>query len=279
MRATYSPSTRGMHHMSLRQGLRWFSASRRRTVSCDRLSWSVSLTISPANSSNVQRARPAGGLGGGCHQKGFLLAGELALRSRTWLFGERPFEIALHEAPLGAIDGRASHHHGASNLLIATADIGGQQDLGSLELAGGMLACAQHRSELIAFGLAQLDPITYIHLGLLVGSPDESTDESKIGRVPPLQPATFHGKARRVSSLHLCLFAHVPAPTRRNRHATLLPRQPPLRSPNGPHPRARRPDSPSARHRPKHRTPRPPRRTPHSQMAQNQPVKSSVTRY
>src|SRR5215203_3906392 len=59
MRATYSPSTRGMHHMSLRQGLRWF---RRRTVSCDRLSWSVSLTISPANSSNVQRARPAGGL-------------------------------------------------------------------------------------------------------------------------------------------------------------------------------------------------------------------------
>src|SRR5437764_12765539 len=126
-----------------------------------------------------------------------------------------------------SIDGRASHHHGASNLLIATADIGGQQDLGSLELAGGMLACAQHRSELIAFGLAQLDPLTYIHLGLLVGSPDESTDESKIGRVPPLQPATFHGKARRVSSLHLCLFAHVPAPTRRNRHATLLPRQPP----------------------------------------------------
>ena len=36
------------------------------------------------------------------------LAGELALRSRTRLFGERPFEIALHEAPLGAIDGRAS---------------------------------------------------------------------------------------------------------------------------------------------------------------------------
>src|SRR5215211_5241276 len=40
-----------------------------------------------------------------------------------------------------------------------------------------------------------------------------------------------------------------------------------------------RPDSPSARCRPKHRTPRPPRRTPHPQMAQNQPVKSSVTRY
>ncbi len=33
----YSPSTWGMHHMSLRHGLRSFSASRRRTVSPDRL--------------------------------------------------------------------------------------------------------------------------------------------------------------------------------------------------------------------------------------------------
>src|SRR5215207_7403325 len=157
---------------------------------------------------------------GGCHQKGFLLAGELALRSRTWLFGERPFEIALHEAPLGAIDGRASHHHGASNLLIAAADIGGQQDLGSLELAGGMLACAQHRSELIAFGLAQLDPITYIHLGLLVGSPDESTDESKIGRVPPLQPATFHGK---VIYVYSHMFQRPPAETDMQRYFRVSP--------------------------------------------------------
>jgi hypothetical protein len=62
MRATYSPSTFGMHHMSLRQGLRSFSARRRRTVSCDRLLCSVSLTIAPASSSSVQRARPLGGL-------------------------------------------------------------------------------------------------------------------------------------------------------------------------------------------------------------------------
>src|SRR6202043_1674683 len=62
MRATYSPSTFGMHHMSLRQGLRSFSARRRRTVSCDRLLCSVSLTIAPASSSRVQRARPSGGL-------------------------------------------------------------------------------------------------------------------------------------------------------------------------------------------------------------------------
>src|ERR1700690_4085360 len=62
MRATFSPSTFGMHHMSLRQGLRSFSARRRRTVSCDRLLCSVSLTIAPASSSSVQRARPSGGL-------------------------------------------------------------------------------------------------------------------------------------------------------------------------------------------------------------------------
>ncbi len=48
--------------MSRRQGLRSFSARRRRTVSRDSSPCSVSLTISPANSSRVQRARPVGGL-------------------------------------------------------------------------------------------------------------------------------------------------------------------------------------------------------------------------
>jgi hypothetical protein len=42
--------------------LLWFSVKRRWTVSRDRLSWSVSLTIAPANSCSVQRARPSGGL-------------------------------------------------------------------------------------------------------------------------------------------------------------------------------------------------------------------------
>jgi hypothetical protein len=51
--------------MRLRQGLRSFSARRRRTVLRDRLSWDVNLTISWARSSSLQRARPAGGLEGG----------------------------------------------------------------------------------------------------------------------------------------------------------------------------------------------------------------------
>ncbi len=62
MRATYSASTVGMHHMSLRQGLRWFSAKRRPTVEADKVSCSVSSTNALASSFSVQRAHPSGGL-------------------------------------------------------------------------------------------------------------------------------------------------------------------------------------------------------------------------
>src|SRR3954469_19379424 len=50
-----------MHHISLRHGFNAFSARRRRTVSRDSSVCPVSLTISPASSSSVQRARPSGG--------------------------------------------------------------------------------------------------------------------------------------------------------------------------------------------------------------------------
>ena len=53
------------------------------------------------------------------------------------------------------------------DLLVAAAGVGRQQDLGPLELAGRLLAPAQHRAEFTAFGLAQFDPIPYIHRGLL----------------------------------------------------------------------------------------------------------------
>src|SRR5882757_5374461 len=137
MRATYSPSTRGMHHISLRQGLRPFSASRRRTVSPDRLSWSVSLTIAPAKSSSVQRARPSGGLAQAVATNSASSASELALCAWTRILAQRPFQIAFHEAPLGPVHGGAAHRHRAGNLFIAAAGIGRQQDLGALEFAGG----------------------------------------------------------------------------------------------------------------------------------------------
>ena len=108
---------------------------------------------------------------GRCHQQRSLLAGELARSAWTRLLAQRPLQIAFHEAPLGPVHGGTAHRYRAGNFLVAAAGIGRQQDLGALELAGGPFAIAQHRGEFTAFGLAQFDPITYIHLDLLVGGP------------------------------------------------------------------------------------------------------------
>ena len=148
-----------------------------------------------------QFQRPAGAARrrvctGGCHEQGFLLARELALRPRPRVLAQRPFQIAFHEAPLGAVHGGAAHRHGAGNLLVAAAGVRRQQYLGALELAGGSLAFTQHRGELAAFGLAQFDMIKHIHLGLLVGAPDESTYELKIRRCASFQRARLHRKAQ-----------------------------------------------------------------------------------
>ena len=79
MRATYSPSTFGMHHMSLRHGLRPFSASRRRTQALvlGELDHGVGQQFQRPASAARRRVRA-----GGCCGQGFLLARELALRPR-----------------------------------------------------------------------------------------------------------------------------------------------------------------------------------------------------
>src|SRR5947209_13552082 len=148
MRATYSPSTCGMHHMSLRQGLRPFSARRRRTVSCDRLLCSVSLTIAPASRSSVQRARPSGGLAQAvATSRAFFLDREFAFRPGTRLVAQRPFQIALHEAALDPVHGRAAHADAPCDLLVIGPGVSGQQYLCSLELARRMLAAAEYGPE------------------------------------------------------------------------------------------------------------------------------------
>ena len=216
---------------------------------------------------------------GGCHEQGFLLARELALRPRPRVLAQRPFQIAFHEAPLGPVHGGAAYRHGAGNLLVAAAGVRRQQYLGALELAGGTLAFTQHRGELAAFGLAQFDMIKYIHLGLLVGAQDESTYESKIRRCASFQWARLHRKARPVSGLHLRLLAHVPTTARRGRHATPLPRQPTFGSPDGPHHRASWLYPTPTRRRPKHRATCCPGKSAHPKMTENQPVKTFVQRY
>jgi hypothetical protein len=58
---------------------------------------------------------------GGCHQQGFLLARELSARARAWLFAQRRFQVAEHEAPLGPVHGRATHADAARDLRVAAA--------------------------------------------------------------------------------------------------------------------------------------------------------------
>jgi hypothetical protein len=98
-----------------------------------------------------------------------LLAGELAASARARLFAERSLQIAFDEATLGPVDRRTARGDADCDLLIARARIGGQKDLSPLQLARRLFATAQQLGEVFALGLAQLHPIPYIHLHLLVG--------------------------------------------------------------------------------------------------------------
>ena len=171
-----------MHHMSRRHGLRPFSASRRRTVSRDRLSCSVSLTMASANSSSVQRARPAGGLAQAvATSRASSLpvslrsapgrGSSLSARSRLPSTKRRLVRYTV-EPPTATV--RAI----SSSLLPASA---ASKIWARLSLRAARLPLLNIVGELAAFGLAQLDPITYIHLGLLVGGPDELTMNQKSG--------------------------------------------------------------------------------------------------
>ena len=116
-----------------------------------------------------QRQRPAFAACrrlGACrrHQQGLFLARQLAFRARTWLLAQGPLQIAFYEAALGPADGRKADPDGSDNFRVAAASIGGQQNLHPpLQLAGGMLAAAEHHRQFVPLGSAQFDPITYIH--------------------------------------------------------------------------------------------------------------------
>jgi hypothetical protein len=115
-----------------------------------------------------QRQRPAfatGGRLGACrrHQQGLFLARQLAFRARTRLLAQGSLQIAFHEAALGPADGGKADPDRSDNFRVAAASIGRQQNLRPLQLASSMLAAAEHRHQFVPLGLAQFDPITYIH--------------------------------------------------------------------------------------------------------------------
>src|SRR5215207_5276876 len=104
MRATYSPSIFGTHHIFSRQGLSSFSARRRRTVSRETLSCSVRRTISPASNSMIQRARPSGGREHAvATRRASSLAGELALSAGTGLFSHLAVPLLREGMPVGVL--------------------------------------------------------------------------------------------------------------------------------------------------------------------------------
>jgi hypothetical protein len=115
-----------------------------------------------------QVQRPAGaslrrpGARGG-DQQGFLAAGQPARSTWARLLGKRKLDIALHEAAFGAIHGGTTDADRRCDDVIGATGIGRQQDLGPLELARRVLSAAQQGRELVTFGLAQSDPIAYVH--------------------------------------------------------------------------------------------------------------------
>jgi hypothetical protein len=117
------------------------------------LSWSVSLTISSARSSSVQRARPSGGLEQAvATSRASSLPGSFAVGSRARLFVERRLQVAQHKAALGPIDGRAAHPDAPRDFFVAGAGIRSQQNLGALEPARRVLAAAEEALECVRFG-------------------------------------------------------------------------------------------------------------------------------
>src|ERR1700719_4725222 len=168
MRATYSPSICGMHHLSLRHGFEVvFGQPMAHCLPGDAV-----MLGEPDQFIRQQLQGPTGATlrwvgTGGRNQQGFLFARELAGRAGTRLFAQRLFQIAHQEAALGPVHGRPAHADADRDVLVAGARVGSQQNLRALELARRMLAAAQERREFAALGLAEFDAVAYIHLCLL----------------------------------------------------------------------------------------------------------------
>lgn len=158
-----------------------------------------------------QLERPAGTtlwrIGAGCrHQQGFFLAREFAFRPGARFVAQRPLQIAFHEASLGPVHGRAAYADAPRDLVVAAPSIGGQQNLCSLELAGGMLAAAEKRLEFDALDLAEFDPIAYIHACLLERGTHEQL--SRMAGVSPSAKTFTPKQGQYLAFIHLYTRLH-----------------------------------------------------------------------
>ena len=112
----------------------------------------------------------------------------------------------MSPASLGPVYGRAAHANAPGDFFVAGPDIGSQQNLCSLELAGCMLAAAKQRLEFGALDLAEFDPIAYIHACLL-----ERGTHEQLNRMAGVSPSakTFTPKqGQYLAFIHLYTRLH-----------------------------------------------------------------------
>jgi hypothetical protein len=82
---------------------------------------------------------------GGGDEEGFFVAGQLTISAGPWLLVHGGFEIAFNEAALGPVNGRAADSDSSGNIVVAETTVGGEQDLGSFDLAGDACRCPPAR--------------------------------------------------------------------------------------------------------------------------------------
>ena len=192
-----------------------------------------------------QLQRPAGATFGrartcGGDKQGFFVAGQLTIGACPRLLVQGGFEIAFNEAALGPVNGRAADSHSSGNIVVAEPAVGGQQNLGSFDLAGVMLSAAHQRGEFTPLGFAQFDVVAYVHPGLLANREAQTNQAMNqlFGTCPRLP---VHRQTRSVPGLHLRLQPYLPPTARGSRHAAALPSLATQRASDGAHPRTRRP--------------------------------------
>jgi len=152
-----------------------------------------------------------------------------------------------------AFGSRAADAHTGCNIIVADPRVCGQQNLRPLELARRLLAAAQKRREFAAFGLAQFDPIAYIHPCLLLV---RGTDE-QLNRMAGVSHAAKNFTPKQGQYLaFIHLYTRLHRQPGRNRHAGIFSRQPAFSSPNGADARTRGVHQKATKGRPQHRSAR-----------------------
>ncbi len=134
----------------------------RQTVMVGQLDHRASQQLQRPAGATFGRARTCGG-----DEEGFFVAGQLTIGACPRLLVQGGFEIAFNEAALGPVNGRAADSHSSGYIVVTEPAVGGEQNLGSFELAGVMLAAAHQRGEFTSLGFAQFDMVAYVHPGLL----------------------------------------------------------------------------------------------------------------